>query len=154
MSDIHKQVWLITGASSGLGKSLAMEALEKGHTVLGTTRDIKKAQQAFPEFEQNGGLWFALDPGSVDAYDQASKISKAHDVDVLVNNAGFAFIGGVEDTRYDLLKTQMYSDWCSDLIGTVRTRCAHKWKSTSTVPFASFEHSFPACVRRNQEALY
>ncbi|CEO58280.1 hypothetical protein PMG11_03011 [Penicillium brasilianum] len=107
MSNIHKQVWLITGASSGLGKSLAMEALEKGHTVLGTTREIQKAQQTFPEFENNGGLWYALDPGSVDAYDQASKISKDHDVGVLVNNAGYAFIGGVEDTSEDEVRSQM-----------------------------------------------
>lgn len=47
----------------------------------------------------NGGTWLALDPGSVDAYDRAAKISDDHDIDVVVNNAGYAFIGGVEDTR-------------------------------------------------------
>jgi short-subunit dehydrogenase len=95
----HKQTWLITGASSGLGKSLALEALKTGHAVLGTTREVQKAQQTFPEFEEMGGTWFALDPGSIDAYDQAVKISKDHNIDVVVNNAGYAFIGGVEDTR-------------------------------------------------------
>lgn len=99
MAKFHKQTWLITGASSGLGKSLALEALEKGHTVLGTTREIQKAQETFPEFEENGGTWLALDPGSKDAYEQVVKISEDHDIDVVVNNAGFAFIGGVEDTR-------------------------------------------------------
>jgi short-subunit dehydrogenase len=99
MSNSHKQTWLITGASSGLGKSLALEALEQGSAVLGTTREIQKAQEAFPEFEKNGGAWLALDPGSVDAYDRAVKISEDHDIDVVVNNAGYAFIGGVEDTR-------------------------------------------------------
>src|SRR5690242_12926369 len=99
MSNFHKQTWLITGASSGLGKSLALEALEKGHAVLGTTREVQKAQETFPEFEENGGTWLALDPGSKDAYEQVVKISEDHDIDVVVNNAGFAFIGGVEDTR-------------------------------------------------------
>lgn len=99
MSNFHKQTWLITGASSGLGKSLALEALEKGHTVLGTTREVQNAQETFPEFEKNGGTWLALDPGSKDAYEQVVKISEDHDIDVVVNNAGFAFIGGVEDTR-------------------------------------------------------
>lgn len=106
MSNATKQKWLITGASSGLGKSLAIEALHKGHTVLGTTREIQNAQQIFPEFEENGGIWFALDPGSVNAYDQAVKISEAHDIDVVVNNAGYAFIGSVEDTRYDFTDTK------------------------------------------------
>jgi short-subunit dehydrogenase len=100
MSDPLKQTWLITGASSGLGKSLALEALAKGHAVLGTTREVQSAQQTFPEFEQNGGTWIALDPGSIDAYDQAVQISENYEIDVVVNNAGYAFIGGVEDTRY------------------------------------------------------
>lgn len=106
MSNTHKQTWLITGASSGLGKSLALEALEKGHTVLGTTREVQKAQETFPEFEKNGGIWFSLDPGSVNAYDQAVKISEDHDIDVVVNNAGYAFIGSVEDTRCGFTDTQ------------------------------------------------
>lgn len=99
MVNTHKQTWLITGASSGLGKSLAIEALKQGHAVLGTTREIQNAQRTFPEFEKDGGTWIALDPGSADAYDRAVKISQEHDIDVVVNNAGYAFIGGVEDTR-------------------------------------------------------
>ncbi|GLI80244.1 hypothetical protein PoHVEF18_008597 [Penicillium ochrochloron] len=103
----HKQTWLITGASSGLGKSLALEALKKGHAVLGTTREVQKAQETFPEFEEMGGTWFALDPGSIDAYDRAVKIAEDHNIDVVVNNAGYAFIGGVEDTSEDEVRSQM-----------------------------------------------
>ena len=101
-----KQTWLITGASSGLGKSLALEALAKGHAVLGTTREVQAAQKTFPEFEQYGGTWTALDPGSKDSYDQAVQISEGYDINVVVNNAGYAFIGGVEDTRYVFEYTQ------------------------------------------------
>lgn len=100
MSDTRKRTWLITGASSGLGKSLALEALAKEHAVVGTTREVQSARETFPEFEENGGIWIPLDPGSVDVYNRAVQISENYDIDVVVNNAGYAFIGGVEDTRY------------------------------------------------------
>lgn len=91
--------WLITGASSGFGKSLALQAVKAGHKVIGTSRDIKNAEESCPEFAANGGIWLRLDPGEKDAYEQLSKSSQQHDIDVLVNNAGYAFIGAVEDTR-------------------------------------------------------
>lgn len=42
-----------------------------------------------------------LDPAKQDSYDQFARCSEEHKVDVLVNNAGYAFIGGVEDTRLE-----------------------------------------------------
>ena len=91
--------WLITGASSGLGKSIALEALKADNKVIATTRDVSKAEATFPGFSAKGGIWIGLDPAQDDAYDQFTKYSREHSVDVLVNNAGYAFIGGVEDTR-------------------------------------------------------
>jgi NADP-dependent 3-hydroxy acid dehydrogenase YdfG len=90
---------MITGISSGFGKSLATEALKAGHKVVGTTRDLATAQSSNPEFSAKGGIWVNLDPSQNDAYDQFQNYAQEHDVDVLVNNAGYAFIGGVEDTR-------------------------------------------------------
>lgn len=94
-----RPTWLITGASSGLGKSLSLEALRAGYKVIGGTRDVGKAEASFPEFSAQGGIWISLDPGHKDAYDRVAKCAQEHNVDVLVNNAGYAFIGGVEDTR-------------------------------------------------------
>jgi short-subunit dehydrogenase len=91
--------WLITGASSGLGKSLSLEALKAGYKVIGTTRDVGKAETAYPDFSAKGGIWMGIDPAQKDAYDQFAKCALEHNVDVLVNNAGYAFFGGVEDTR-------------------------------------------------------
>lgn len=91
--------WLVTGASSGLGQSIAIAALQAGHKVIGATRDVAKAQKTNPDFSAKGGIWLQLDPAQKDSYDQFTKVSKDHDIDVLVNCAGYAFIGGVEDTR-------------------------------------------------------
>lgn len=90
--------WMITGASSGLGQSLAIEALKAGNKVIGTTRDVTKAERACPEFTKSGGIWISLDPGQPCAQDQLSEQLKGYSIDVLVNNAGYAFIGGLEDT--------------------------------------------------------
>lgn len=92
--------WLITVASSGLGMSLATEALRAGHKVVGTTRDVAAAHSNNPEFCAKGGIWVHLDPASTDAHDTIRKCAEEHDVDVLVNNAAYALIGGIEDTRY------------------------------------------------------
>lgn len=91
--------WLITGASSGLGQSIAIAALQAGHKVIGTTRNVSQAEKSSPIFSEKGGIWVQLDPAQKNSYDQFAKVSKEHDIDVLVNNAGYAFIGGVEDIR-------------------------------------------------------
>lgn len=91
--------WLVTGASSGIGQSISIAALDAGHKVVGATRDVAKAQTANPRFAAKGGIWLQLDPAHPDSHSHFAKAQEEHDVDVLVNNAGYAFIGGVEDTR-------------------------------------------------------
>lgn len=99
MTATTSSTWLITGASSGIGKSLALEALNSGARVVGTTRDVDKAETSFPEFVKRGGIWITLDPAQKDTFERFSKCATDYDIDVLINNAGYAFIGGVEDTR-------------------------------------------------------
>ena len=35
----EQRSWFITGISRGFGRALAIELLDRGHTVVGTTRD-------------------------------------------------------------------------------------------------------------------
>lgn len=98
MADAHS-TWLVTGASSGLGKSLASEALRAGYKVIGTTRDVASAESACPGFSAKGGIWMEVDPARKDSYEEFAECAAEHNIDVLVNNAGYAFVGGVEDTR-------------------------------------------------------
>ncbi|KAJ5921014.1 Glucose/ribitol dehydrogenase [Penicillium verhagenii] len=104
---VTRSTWLITGASSGLGKALASEALKAGYKVIGTTRDVENAEAAYPEFSASGGVWIGLNPAQNSAYDKFAKCAQEHNVDVLVNNAGYAFIGGVEDTCEAEVRDQM-----------------------------------------------
>lgn len=99
MATVGPSTWLTTGASSGFGKSLALEALKAGYKVIGTTHDVDKAKISCPDFSIIGGLWMSLDPAQKNSFNQFAKCCEEHNVDALVNNAGYAFIGGVEDTR-------------------------------------------------------
>ncbi|RWA06734.1 hypothetical protein EKO27_g8368 [Xylaria grammica] len=99
--------WLVTGASSGIGQSISIAALGAGHKVVGATRDIAKAEAANPSFAAQGGVWIQLDPAHPDSFSHFAKAQKEHNIDVLVNNAGYAFIGGVEDTSEEEVQDQL-----------------------------------------------
>jgi NADP-dependent 3-hydroxy acid dehydrogenase YdfG len=49
-----KKVILVTGASSGLGLATATALAAEGHTVYGTTRDIKRISRCFIYAFTNG----------------------------------------------------------------------------------------------------
>lgn len=91
--------WLITGASSGLGASIALAALRAGHKVIGTARDVAKAQKTYPDVEKNGGSWVQLDVNQSDAQAIVDKVVREQQVTVLVNNAAYAYQGPLEELR-------------------------------------------------------
>ena len=95
-----KSVWLVTGASQGLGLELALAALKAGHYVLGTARRPEKAEEDYPEFSTLGGHWLQLDVTDANVEEVVSAaIQKAGRIDVLCNNAGYTIVGTVEDLR-------------------------------------------------------
>jgi len=87
------KVVLITGASSGIGKSIAEYLYLKGMNVYGTSRSPKEEQI-------NGVKMLALDVTDIQSIESAVSeiISKEKRLDVLINNAGMGITGPVEDT--------------------------------------------------------
>lgn len=99
-SSTQPLTWLVTGASSGIGLAICEAALAAGHKVAGATRDVAKASAANPDFAARGGIWVTIDPGDPDsaaAFAAADK--ELGGVDVLVNNAGYWYLAGIEDMR-------------------------------------------------------
>jgi NAD(P)-dependent dehydrogenase (short-subunit alcohol dehydrogenase family) len=90
--------WLITGCSTGLGRSFAEAALESGANVVVTARDVAKVSDladAHPET----ALALALDvtdDAQVTAAVQAAE-ERFGGVDVLVNNAGYGYRSALEE---------------------------------------------------------
>ncbi|MDA8699270.1 SDR family oxidoreductase [Flavobacteriaceae bacterium] len=104
-------VVLVTGASSGLGKSIAFHLHNLGHTVYGTSRDPKKYTEDFP---------FSL--LSLDVTDAASIEAllielekKETKIDVLINNAGVGITGPVEETSLDAIRANFETNFFGPL---------------------------------------
>jgi NAD(P)-dependent dehydrogenase (short-subunit alcohol dehydrogenase family) len=89
--------WLITGCSSGLGRALAEAAIEAGHDVVATARDVAKVADLAATTDRV--LPLALDV--TDRKQVADAVAEAErrfgGVDVLVNNAGYGYRAAVEE---------------------------------------------------------
>ncbi|AUC22623.1 short-chain dehydrogenase/reductase [Polaribacter sejongensis] len=104
------KVVLITGASSGIGKSVATFLSKKGYKVYGTSRNPKNTANFSFEL-------IALDVLKVDTINAAIDfiIEKEGKLDVLVNNAGMGITGPIEDTPTD----EMRAVFNTNLFGAV-----------------------------------
>jgi NAD(P)-dependent dehydrogenase (short-subunit alcohol dehydrogenase family) len=96
------KTWLITGCSTGFGRLLAQAALDRGDQVVATARDpstLADIAKAFPKTARTT----ALDVTKAGAAEKAVKLATDAfgRLDVLVNNAGFGFIGAIEEATPD-----------------------------------------------------
>ncbi|WP_394973371.1 SDR family oxidoreductase [uncultured Croceitalea sp.] len=91
---MDKKVVLITGGSSGIGKSIGIYLTENGYKVYGTTRNLKRLS-SFNSFEL-----IELDVTLKDTVSNAVQniIDKEGRIDILINNAGVGITGPIEET--------------------------------------------------------
>ena len=88
-----KKVVLITGASTGFGRSISMFLSSKGFRVYGTSRNPKK----YSDFEGLELLKYDL-TSFKDSKKLVEKVlSVEGKIDILINNAGSGFTGPVEE---------------------------------------------------------
>jgi NAD(P)-dependent dehydrogenase (short-subunit alcohol dehydrogenase family) len=92
-----QKVWMITGASRGLGAEVAKAALAAGEKVIATGRerlglDFASNQEALLSLE--------MDVTNEDQVVSGVRngINRFGRIDVLVNNAGFGMLGAIEET--------------------------------------------------------
>ncbi|MDB4643583.1 SDR family oxidoreductase [Flavobacteriaceae bacterium] len=104
-------VVLVTGASSGLGKSIAFHLHNLGHTVYGTSRDPKKYTEDFP-FSLL--LLDVTDAASIEAL-LIELEKKETKIDVLINNAGVGITGPVEETSLDAIRANFETNFFGPL---------------------------------------
>lgn len=91
------KVWLVTGASRGLGREIARAALAGGETVVATARSADALRDTFGD-EHDRLHALALDITDAEATNvvAAEIVERFGAIDVLVNNAGYAELGFFE----------------------------------------------------------
>lgn len=95
-----KKVVLITGGSSGIGKTTGIFLASKGMKVYGTTRSLDK----YPDFTDF--TLVELDVKKPETIERAISqiLSEEGQLDVLINNAGIGITGPIEETPVEEIK--------------------------------------------------
>jgi NAD(P)-dependent dehydrogenase (short-subunit alcohol dehydrogenase family) len=111
------RIWFITATSRGLGRSLVEAVLESGDNVIATARNPDALKPLVEKYGQERIYTVALD---VTDSDQVFKVvAEGHKffgrIDIVVNNAGFAVTGSLEDMSVESFKRQVDTN----LFGTV-----------------------------------
>jgi NAD(P)-dependent dehydrogenase (short-subunit alcohol dehydrogenase family) len=107
LSGGNYRVWLITGASSGLGRALAEAALDRGDQVIATARDPQRLDGLA---ERYPGQAIAARLDVTDADEARAAVSDGlaafGRLDVVVNNAGYGLFGALEELPAEELRRE------------------------------------------------
>jgi NAD(P)-dependent dehydrogenase (short-subunit alcohol dehydrogenase family) len=102
------KVWFVTGSSRGLGREFVEAALSRGDKVAATARNAASLEDLVTEYGE------AVLPLAMDVTDKAAvfeSVNRAKEhfgrLDVIVNNAGYAQIGAVEELTEQQLRDQL-----------------------------------------------
>ncbi|MGV9237272.1 SDR family oxidoreductase [Streptomyces nigra] len=110
--------WFVTGTSRGLGLELVRQLLERGDGVAATTRSSERLLAALgDDVDTTRLLPLTVDLRDEEQVKQAVRRTTDHfgGLDVVVNNAGYGFLGAVEETSgqdvRDMLDVQVVGVW-------------------------------------------
>ena len=103
----EKKVWFITGTSSGFGRALAEEVLAKGDRVVATARKPEVLADLIEKCPATARA-IKLDVTNTDDAKNAvaETIAEFGRIDVLVNNAGYALVGAIEESSDEQIRQQ------------------------------------------------
>lgn len=97
---MRNKVWFVTGASSGLGKTLAKKLLaNEDFMVAATSRNVDRLREAVGDVDNRRFLPLSVDLLSDQSVNSGIKktIDTFGSLDVVVNNAGFELYGFLEE---------------------------------------------------------
>ena len=109
--------WFLTGTSRGLGLALVKHLLDRGDNVAATTRSIERLTAALGDADTTRLLPLEVSITDVAAVEGAiaTTTSRFGAIDVIVNNAGYGYLGAVEETSdadvQRMLDVQVRGTW-------------------------------------------
>lgn len=102
--------WFVTGTSRGLGLELAVQVLERGDNLAATTRSVERLTSALAGCVDTSKL-LALEVDLRDSVAVGRAVTETTarfgGLDVVVNNAGYGFLGAVEETSADEVRDML-----------------------------------------------
>ncbi len=112
----NKKVWLVTGASKGLGLTLVNKLLANGYKVAATSRDIEALKETVNTASENF-LPLEVDLTNPISVENAIQITNETfgRLDVIVNNAGYGIGGAIEE----LSQEEILQSFNVNVFGTI-----------------------------------
>src|SRR5579864_6635647 len=114
---MSQRTWFITGVSSGFGRELTQQLLERGDRVIGTVRETGKVAELIKRFPD------AFRAEVLDVTDTAAirevverSFARFGRIDVVVSNAGYGLFGAAEELS-DKQVDQMIA---TNLVGSIQ----------------------------------
>jgi len=101
---------LVTGASSGIGRAIAIRLAQEGLLVLLTARRLDRLKALQSEIKALGGKAMIIRADLQQENDRLALFYQSLDlggVDVLVNNAGFGWYGYFEQMPWDTVQSML-----------------------------------------------
>jgi NAD(P)-dependent dehydrogenase (short-subunit alcohol dehydrogenase family) len=97
VGDLHDQKALVTGATSGIGRSIALQLARQGAEVIVHGRDAARGADTVDAITSTGGRARFVAADLADLADLQRLVDDVAELDVLVNNAGFSWFGPTAD---------------------------------------------------------
>lgn len=106
----HKNV-VVTGASSGIGKAVALEMARRGANVVLAARRAEALESVAAQCRSLGVTATAVPTDVTDPEQCRRLIASVPKVDVLVNNAGFAIFDSIAGAKDEDLRSMMDTNY-------------------------------------------
>ncbi|KYR00232.1 short-chain dehydrogenase/reductase (SDR) family protein [Tieghemostelium lacteum] len=102
----NNKVWLVSGTSSGIGLSLVQKLVLEGYKVTALTRSPEELEKQVSKDKIDNLLALKTDITSEASVKGAVEktIQKFGRIDIVVNNAGYGYLGAVEESSLDDFK--------------------------------------------------